>query len=50
LPANHQVPLKGKENIVIRRGPVIPFPGSPSPFPAGGFGDFEVAQLVRAMD
>ena len=43
-------PLKGKENIVIRCGIEIPFPGSPSPFPAGGFGDFEVAQLVRAMD
>jgi hypothetical protein len=50
LPANHQVPFKGIENIVFRPGPVNPFTGPPASLAAGGSGDLEVAQLIRAMD
>jgi len=42
--------FKEKKNIVLRSADIRPFAGFPALFPAGGFGDFEVAQLVRAMD
>jgi hypothetical protein len=49
-PANLQVFFIKEKNIVFGSADIRPVAGSLALFPAGGFGDFKVAQLVRAMD
>jgi hypothetical protein len=50
LATNLEVVFKRKESIVVRRGSIGPFSGSPALLKAGGPGDFEVAQLIWALD
>jgi hypothetical protein len=50
LTTDFEVAFKRKESIVTRRDSIGPFSGSPALFKAGGSGDLEVAQLVRALD
>jgi hypothetical protein len=49
-PADLQMFFKEKKNIVFGSADIRPLAGSLALFPAGGFGDFKVAQLVRAMN